>query len=169
MALDSGWPSYYDCPFIQPWQPLYWGKGELQSPHPAAPPPVLLLSYLAGVQSALYGLVLSLLICVAAVAVFTTHVLLLLPVLLSILGTCAQGDGRCTRDGISQGTWQKTADQGCVCGWWNSGPGWWGWGQVGAFRPSRPQHSLSLWPSSLSKGPCCNSHPSKKDAQFDLV
>lgn len=51
-----------------------------------------LLSYLAGVQSALYGLVLSLLICVAAVAVFTTHVLLLLPVLLSILGMCAQGD-----------------------------------------------------------------------------
>lgn len=41
---------------------------------------------LAGVQSALYGLALSLLICVAAVAVFTTHVLLLLPVLLSILG-----------------------------------------------------------------------------------
>uniref|UniRef100_G3U3W6 Protein dispatched homolog 3 n=1 Tax=Loxodonta africana TaxID=9785 RepID=G3U3W6_LOXAF len=39
-----------------------------------------------GVQSALYGLVLSLLICVAAVAVFTTHILLLLPVLLSILG-----------------------------------------------------------------------------------
>ncbi|XP_069933155.1 protein dispatched homolog 3 isoform X3 [Oryctolagus cuniculus] len=39
-----------------------------------------------GVQSALSGLVLSLLICVAAVAVFTTHILLLLPVLLSILG-----------------------------------------------------------------------------------
>ncbi|XP_066420114.1 protein dispatched homolog 3 isoform X1 [Molothrus aeneus] len=39
-----------------------------------------------GVQSALYGLVLSLVICVAAVAVFTTHILLLLPVLLSILG-----------------------------------------------------------------------------------
>ncbi|XP_060026889.1 protein dispatched homolog 3 isoform X3 [Erinaceus europaeus] len=39
-----------------------------------------------GVQSALYGLALSLLICVAAVAVFTTHVLLLLPVVLSILG-----------------------------------------------------------------------------------
>ncbi|XP_045155134.1 protein dispatched homolog 3 [Echinops telfairi] len=39
-----------------------------------------------GVQSALYGLLLSLLICVAAVAVFTTHILLLLPVLLSILG-----------------------------------------------------------------------------------
>uniref|UniRef100_A0A8C3XNW4 Dispatched RND transporter family member 3 n=1 Tax=Chelydra serpentina TaxID=8475 RepID=A0A8C3XNW4_CHESE len=39
-----------------------------------------------GVQSALYGLILSLLICVAAVAVFTTHLLLLLPVLLSILG-----------------------------------------------------------------------------------
>ncbi|KAJ7420584.1 Protein dispatched 3 [Pitangus sulphuratus] len=38
------------------------------------------------VQSALYGLVLSLVICVAAVAVFTTHILLLLPVLLSILG-----------------------------------------------------------------------------------
>ncbi|KAK1340500.1 hypothetical protein QTO34_019070 [Cnephaeus nilssonii] len=37
-------------------------------------------------SSALYGLALSLLICVAAVAVFTTHVLLLLPVLLSILG-----------------------------------------------------------------------------------
>lgn len=45
-----------------------------------------LFSHLAGVQSALYGLALSLLICVAAVAVFTTHVLLLLPVLLSILG-----------------------------------------------------------------------------------
>ncbi|XP_063001562.1 protein dispatched homolog 3 [Elgaria multicarinata webbii] len=39
-----------------------------------------------GVQSALYGLILSLLICVAAVALFTTHVLLLLPVLLTILG-----------------------------------------------------------------------------------
>jgi hypothetical protein len=47
-----------------------------------------LFSHFAGVQSALYGLVLSLLICIAAVAVFTTHVLLLLPVLLSILGTC---------------------------------------------------------------------------------
>lgn len=46
---------------------------------------------LAGVQSALYGLALSLLICVAAVAVFTTHVLLLLPVLLSILGKWAGG------------------------------------------------------------------------------
>ncbi|XP_060026888.1 protein dispatched homolog 3 isoform X2 [Erinaceus europaeus] len=41
-----------------------------------------------GVQSALYGLALSLLICVAAVAVFTTHVLLLLPVVLSILDYC---------------------------------------------------------------------------------
>ncbi|XP_010220731.1 PREDICTED: patched domain-containing protein 2 isoform X4 [Tinamus guttatus] len=39
-----------------------------------------------GVQSALYGLILSLVICVAAVAIFTTHILLLLPVLLSILG-----------------------------------------------------------------------------------
>ncbi|KAM9298786.1 protein dispatched homolog 3 [Gastrophryne carolinensis] len=39
-----------------------------------------------GVQSALYGLILSLVICVAAIAVFTTHVLLLLPVLLTILG-----------------------------------------------------------------------------------
>ncbi|XP_053137015.1 protein dispatched homolog 3 [Hemicordylus capensis] len=39
-----------------------------------------------GVQSALYGLILSLVICVAAVAVFTTHLLLLLPVLLTILG-----------------------------------------------------------------------------------
>lgn len=45
--------------------------------------------HLPGVQSALYGLALSLLICVAAVAVFTTHVLLLLPVLLSILGVWA--------------------------------------------------------------------------------
>jgi len=41
------------------------------------------------VQSALYGLILSLVICVAAVAVFTTHILLLLPVLLSILGKIA--------------------------------------------------------------------------------
>ena len=49
---------------------------------------------LAGVQSALYGLALSLLICVAAVAVFTTHVLLLLPVLLSILGKWAGGQER---------------------------------------------------------------------------
>ncbi|XP_069466032.1 protein dispatched homolog 3 isoform X2 [Ambystoma mexicanum] len=39
-----------------------------------------------GVESALCGLLLSLVICVAAVAVFTTHVLLLLPVLLTILG-----------------------------------------------------------------------------------
>ncbi|XP_025033533.1 protein dispatched homolog 3 [Python bivittatus] len=39
-----------------------------------------------GVQSALYGLILSLVICVAAVALFTTHFLLLLPVLLTILG-----------------------------------------------------------------------------------
>lgn len=53
-----------------------------------------LFSCLPGVQSALYGLALSLLICVAAVAVFTTHVLLLLPVLLSILGTWAWGVGR---------------------------------------------------------------------------
>ncbi|XP_068098467.1 protein dispatched homolog 3 isoform X2 [Hyperolius riggenbachi] len=39
-----------------------------------------------GVESALYGLILSLVICVAAVAIFTTHLLLLLPVLLTILG-----------------------------------------------------------------------------------
>ncbi|KAM4703396.1 protein dispatched homolog 3 [Rhinophrynus dorsalis] len=39
-----------------------------------------------GVQSALYGLILSLVICVAAVSIFTTHILLLLPVLLTILG-----------------------------------------------------------------------------------
>ncbi|XP_067826742.1 protein dispatched homolog 3 [Heptranchias perlo] len=39
-----------------------------------------------GVQSALYSLILSLVICVAAVAIFTTHILLLLPVLLTILG-----------------------------------------------------------------------------------
>ncbi|KAF7239298.1 hypothetical protein EYD10_14007 [Varanus komodoensis] len=39
-----------------------------------------------GVQSALYSLILSLLICVAAVTLFTTHLLLLLPVLLTILG-----------------------------------------------------------------------------------
>lgn len=39
-----------------------------------------------GVQSALYGLILSLAICVTAVAIFTTHVLLLIPVLLTILG-----------------------------------------------------------------------------------
>ncbi|KAK9391923.1 patched domain-containing protein 2 [Crotalus adamanteus] len=39
-----------------------------------------------GVQSALYGLILSLAICIAAVALFTTHFLLLLPVLLTILG-----------------------------------------------------------------------------------
>ncbi|XP_040182256.1 protein dispatched homolog 3 [Rana temporaria] len=39
-----------------------------------------------GVQSALYGLILSLVICVAAVAIFTTHILLLLPVLFTILG-----------------------------------------------------------------------------------
>lgn len=45
-----------------------------------------LLFSISGVQSALYGLILSLVICVAAVAVFTTHILLLLPVLLTILG-----------------------------------------------------------------------------------
>ncbi|XP_042564100.1 protein dispatched homolog 3 [Clupea harengus] len=39
-----------------------------------------------GVESALYSLLLSLVICVAAVSVFTAHLLLLLPILLSILG-----------------------------------------------------------------------------------
>ncbi|XP_056102837.1 protein dispatched homolog 3 [Rhinichthys klamathensis goyatoka] len=39
-----------------------------------------------GVESALYSLLLSLAICIAAVAVFTAHPLLLLPILLSILG-----------------------------------------------------------------------------------
>ncbi|XP_063050309.1 protein dispatched homolog 3 [Engraulis encrasicolus] len=39
-----------------------------------------------GVQSALYSLLLSLVICIAAVSVFTAHLLLLLPILLSILG-----------------------------------------------------------------------------------
>lgn len=92
---------------VQRRSPLSWGQGELQSLHPA--PPESLLSYLAGVQSALYGLVLSLLICVAAVAVFTTHVLLLLPVLLSILGMCAEGD--VPQGETSQGTWQVTTGQ----------------------------------------------------------
>lgn len=40
----------------------------------------------AGVESALYSLLLSLAICIASVAVFTVHPLLLLPILLSILG-----------------------------------------------------------------------------------
>ncbi|XP_042618726.1 protein dispatched homolog 3-like [Cyprinus carpio] len=39
-----------------------------------------------GVESALYSLLLSLAICIASVAVFTAHPLLLLPILLSILG-----------------------------------------------------------------------------------
>ncbi|XP_062399828.1 protein dispatched homolog 3 [Sardina pilchardus] len=39
-----------------------------------------------GVESALYSLLLSLVICIAAVSVFTAHPLLLLPILLSILG-----------------------------------------------------------------------------------
>ncbi|KAF7694936.1 protein dispatched homolog 3 [Silurus meridionalis] len=39
-----------------------------------------------GVESALYSLLLSLAICIASVAVFTVHPLLLLPILLSILG-----------------------------------------------------------------------------------
>ncbi|KTG00691.1 hypothetical protein cypCar_00044211 [Cyprinus carpio] len=38
------------------------------------------------VESALYSLLLSLAICIASVAVFTAHLLLLLPILLSILG-----------------------------------------------------------------------------------
>lgn len=50
-------------------------------------------------QSALYGLALSLLICVAAVAVFTTHILLLLPVLLSILGRWPRAQPAGTRAG----------------------------------------------------------------------
>lgn len=41
---------------------------------------------LAGVESALWSLLLSLAICVAAVSVFTAHPLLLLPVLSTILG-----------------------------------------------------------------------------------
>ncbi|XP_051963996.1 protein dispatched homolog 3-like [Xyrauchen texanus] len=39
-----------------------------------------------GVESALYSLLLSLAICIASVAVFTAHPLLLLPILMSILG-----------------------------------------------------------------------------------
>ncbi|XP_062855404.1 protein dispatched homolog 3 [Trichomycterus rosablanca] len=39
-----------------------------------------------GVESALYSLLLSLAICIASVAIFTVHPLLLLPILLSILG-----------------------------------------------------------------------------------
>lgn len=39
-----------------------------------------------GVESALWSLLLSLGICVAAVSVFTAHPLLLLPVLITILG-----------------------------------------------------------------------------------
>ncbi|KAF5892339.1 protein dispatched 3-like, partial [Clarias magur] len=39
-----------------------------------------------GVESALYSLLMSLAICIASVAVFTVHPLLLLPILLSILG-----------------------------------------------------------------------------------
>jgi hypothetical protein len=39
-----------------------------------------------GVESALWSLLLSLAICVAAVSVFTAHLLLLLPILLTILG-----------------------------------------------------------------------------------
>lgn len=41
---------------------------------------------LVGVESALWSLLLSLAICVAAVSVFTAHPLLLLPVLITILG-----------------------------------------------------------------------------------
>lgn len=41
---------------------------------------------LVGVESALWSLLLSLAICVAAVSVFTAHLLLLLPVLITILG-----------------------------------------------------------------------------------
>lgn len=41
---------------------------------------------LVGVESALWSLLLSLAICVAAVSVFTAHPLLLLPVLSTILG-----------------------------------------------------------------------------------
>ncbi|KAA0713652.1 Protein dispatched -like protein 3 [Triplophysa tibetana] len=41
---------------------------------------------IASVESALYSLLLSLAICIASVAVFTAHPLLLLPILLSILG-----------------------------------------------------------------------------------
>ncbi|KAL4623065.1 hypothetical protein GN956_G19313 [Arapaima gigas] len=40
----------------------------------------------SGVESALYSLLLSLAICIAAVSVFTAHPLLLLPILLTILG-----------------------------------------------------------------------------------
>lgn len=46
---------------------------------------------LEGVESALWSLLLSLAICVAAVSVFTAHPLLLLPVLLTILGKIWSG------------------------------------------------------------------------------
>lgn len=52
---------------------------------------VLPSDLVVGVESALWSLLLSLTICVAAVSVFTAHPLLLLPVLVTILGK------RCTR------------------------------------------------------------------------
>lgn len=98
------------------------GKGSCSFLILQPPCPSPLLSYLAGVQSALYGLVLSLLICVAAVAVFTTHVLLLLPVLLSILGMCAQGDRAPGMGSARAHGRRQQARCGCVV-WWDSGPG----------------------------------------------
>lgn len=47
---------------------------------------ILLSGLFVGVESALWSLLLSLAICVAAVSVFTAHPLLLLPVLITILG-----------------------------------------------------------------------------------
>lgn len=49
-------------------------------------PNVLPSGPVVGVESALWSLLLSLAICVAAVSVFTAHPLLLLPVLVTILG-----------------------------------------------------------------------------------
>ena len=123
-----------------------------------------LLSYFAGVQSALYGLVLSLLICVAAVAVFTTHVLLLLPVLLSILGMCGQGDGAPGMASARAHGRRQQAGCGYVVGG-TVGQAGGGWDQVGVFLSSRQRLSLSFWPPSLSKGlvailtPICLWHP----------
>lgn len=58
-----------------------------------------------GVESALWSLLLSLAICVAAVSVFTAHLLLLLPVLITIIGK------RCS--GVS-GVWKHHEDSAYV-------------------------------------------------------
>ncbi len=113
---------------------------------------ILLSGLFVGVESALWSLLLSLAICVAAVSVFTAHPLLLLPVLITILGK----RWSCTLGSDTQKCGLKLNYQawaGIICGIMSSGPPqewsvwWWQWciGWAGRWEQWRPFLCPYLW------------------------